>query len=113
MIKQILPWALVVILSIGVGFLFNTNLNQEDLINLIDKSNKEQLNEIHLKDSIIFIQSQKIDSLDVIEHRVIEAINKMQNDYDEIPNKYKDIYLNPDSSDWRKLDSLATVILNR
>lgn len=113
MIVKLIPWALVLILGIIVGTLFHSNVSQEIEISNLHIDNKIKEKQILERDSIIKVNNIYIDSLDVIQDRVAESISKLLNNDGKIQDKYKDLYLNPDSSDWNKLDSLASIILHR
>lgn len=113
MIAKLLPWALVLILGIIVGTLFHSNVSQEIEISNLHIENKIKEKQILERDSIIKENNIYIDSLDVIQNRVAESISILLQNNNKIQDEFKDLYLNPDSSDWNKLDSLASIILHR
>ena len=59
------------------------------------------------------VQNLKIDSLILIENSLYDAIYDLERKDKVIVNKYEKIYLNPNTTDWNKLDSLSSIILNR
>jgi len=111
--NPLVPWVLVLLAGVGIGILFKSNKNRDLLLDKVITERDEAKQNLKEKDAKIFALQDSIADKDSTLVRVTKSIDKLIEEDNQISNRYEGVYLNPDSADWNKLDSLSSIILHR